>query len=339
MSLMSLPWVLPMTLPLLPIRVGLIGTGYAAKLRAEALQADSRSHLVAVAGHYPDSTAAFSQTYGAEAIERWTELIASDLDLVVIATINRDHGAIAAAALQAGKHVVIEYPLALEVAAAEALIALAQTQNKLLHVEHIELLSGIHQAVVEALPAIGTPFYVRYASINPQRPAPQKWTYQPELFGFPLIGAVSRIHRLTNLFGSVATVNCEARFWSDSGLPNSYASCICTAHLRFTSGLVAEVVYGKGESLWQAERTLVIQAEQGAILIDGEQGKLVQADGERSLDMGTRRGLFARDTTMVLDHLTTGSPLYVMPAASLYALRVADAARRSAETGQTVYLN
>jgi biliverdin reductase len=338
MSLMSLPWVLPMTLPLLPIRVGLIGTGYAAKLRAETLQADLRSHLVAVAGHYPDSTAAFSQTYSAEAIDSWTELIASDLDLVVIATVNRDHGAIAAAALQAGKHVVVEYPLALEIAAAEALIALAQTQNKLLHVEHIELLSGIHQAVVDALPAIGTPFYVRYASINPQRPAPQKWTYQPELFGFPLIGAVSRIHRLTNLFGPVATVNCEARFWSNSGLSSSYASCICTAHLRFTSGLVAEVIYGKGESLWQAERTLVIQAEQGAILIDGEQGRLVQADGERSLDMGTRRGLFARDTTMVLDHLTTGAPLYVTSAASLYALKVADAARRSAETGQTVYL-
>jgi biliverdin reductase len=41
---------------------------------------------------------------------------------------------------------------------------------------------------------------------------------------------------------------------------------------------------------------------------------------------------------MVLDHLTTGAPLYVTSAASLYALKVADAARRSAETGQTVYL-
>jgi biliverdin reductase len=36
--------------------------------------------------------------------------------------------------------------------------------------------------------------------------------------------------------------------------------------------------------------------------------------------------------------LTTGVPLYVTPAGSLYALKVADACRRSAETGQTVYL-
>jgi len=41
---------------------------------------------------------------------------------------------------------------------------------------------------------------------------------------------------------------------------------------------------------------------------------------------------------MVLDHLTTGAPLYVSPTSSLYALRVAEAAKRSAETGQTIDL-
>jgi biliverdin reductase len=320
-------------------RVGLVGTGYAAKLRADTLQTDDRSHLVAVVGHDPATTAAFSQTYEAEALPTWEALVARpDIDLVIIATVNRDHGTIAQAALDAGKHVVVEYPLSLDVAEAAALIALAKTKNLLLHVEHIELLSGIHEAFVEALPAIGTPFYARYASINPQHPAPQKWTYQPQLFGFPLIGAVSRIHRLTHVFGAVVTVNCEARFWSNSGLSSPYSSCICTAQLRFTSGLVAEVVYGKGEALWQAERSLIVQGEQGAIVINGEQGTLVQAETSRTLEMGSRRGLFAKDTAAVLDHLTTGVPLYVTPAGSLYALKVADACRRSAETGQTVYL-
>ncbi|MBA2749582.1 MAG: gfo/Idh/MocA family oxidoreductase, partial [Tatlockia sp.] len=40
----------------------------------------------------------------------------------------------------------------------------------------------------------------------------------------------------------------------------------------------------------------------------------------------------------VLSHLIDGTQLYVSPAASLYALKVADAARRSAQTGQTVTL-
>lgn len=328
-----------------PLQVGLVGTGYAAKLRAETLQADARAELVAVAGHTPDTTAAFSQTYGAEALSDWQTLVQrSDLDLVVIASINSDHAAIARAALQAGKSVVVEYPLALEFAEAASLVELAAAQGNLLHVEHIELLSGIHQAAKTALPTIGTPFYVRYTSLNAQRPAPQKWTYHPRQFGFPLVGAVSRIHRLTNLFGSVATVSCQARFWDranevDADRDAYYTSCLCTAQLRFVGGVVAEVVYGKGEALWQSARSLEIHGENGAILIDGEQGQLVTAEGTQSLEMGSRRGLFAKDTTMVLDHLTQGTPLYVSLPASLYALQVADAARRSAEIGQTIQLH
>ena len=327
----------------MPVRVGLVGTGYAAKLRAETFTADDRSQLVAVSGHTIDATTSFARNYDAQAYPSWTELIEADVDLVVIATVNRDHEAIARAALTEGKHVVVEYPLALDVAAAAELISLAQAQQKLLHVEHIELLSGIHQALVRELPQIGTPFYARYASINPQRPAPDKWTYQPALFGFPFVGALSRIHRLTHVFGTVATVACQARFLDElpatSGLQSTrYTSCLCTALLHFTSGLVAEVVYGKGEALWQAERTLTIQGARGALVLDSDHGVLIQADTTRAIEMGSRRGLFAKDTAMVLDHLTTGAPLYVSPTSSLYALRVAEAAKRSAETGQTIDL-
>lgn len=321
----------------LPIRVGLVGTGYAAKLRAETFTADGRSRLVAVTGHRPEKVAEFCQTYGAEAVSTWGDLIQRpDLDLIVIATINRDHGPITRAALEAGKAVIVEYPLSLQVEEAVDLIAIASDRQQLLHVEHIELLSGIHGAIAQSLPAIGTPFYVRYSSINPQRPAPNKWTYQPELFGFPLIGALSRIHRLTNLFGAVTTASCQTRFWGNAGLPSPYTSCLCTAQLRFASGLVADLVYGKGEAFWQEERDFLAQGDQGGIVIRAEDGRLVRQGETLPLDMGTRRGLFARDTTMVLDCLEKGTPLYVSPTDSVYALRVADAARRSAETGQTV---
>lgn len=321
-----------------PIKVGLVGTGYAAKVRAESLQVDSRAELIAVAGHTLEHTQTFSESYGAEAVASWADLLArADLDLVIIATVNSQHGRVAEAALRAGKHVVVEYPLALDWAEAVALQPLAQQQNRLLHVEHIELLSGVHQAVRSALPAIGTAFYVRYTNLNGQRPAPDKWTYSLEQFGFPLVGALSRIHRLTNLFGQVATVYCQAQYWPPD--PTSrYQACLCTAQLRFTSGLVAELVYGKGETIWQSSRTLEIHGEQGGIFVNGDQGKLVQTDQTRDLDMGSRRGLFAQDTARVLDYLTVGAPLYVSLADSLYALKVADAARQSADTGQPVEL-
>lgn len=290
--------------------------------------------MVAVAGHKPEKTEEFSQTYQVQKADTWEQLVERpDLDLVIVCTINRDHGAIAKAALQNGKHVVVEYPLSLDVTEAEELIALAEAQGKFLHVEHIELLGGLHQALRQSLPKIGTTFYARYSTINPQRPAPQRWTYHSELFGFPLMGALSRIQRFTDLFGTVASVSCQNRY--DDNL-EFYKSCICTAQLKFTSGLVAEVIYGKGESLWQPSRLFEVHGEEGALIFDGDEGKLVKVEETIPIEVGSRRGLFAKETAMVLDHLIEGTPLYVDPSASLYALKVADAARRSAQTGETI---
>ena len=317
-----------------------MGTGYAAKMRAGALQADPRSQLLVVAGSDPAKTAAFSQTYSAEPAAAWTDLTArSDIDLVIISTINRDHGLMVQAALQAGKHVVVEYPLDLDLTLAQANLKLAESQQRLLHVEHIELLGGLHIAMRQHLPQIGAPVYVRYSTINPQHPAPRKWSYQTDLFGFPLMGALSRIHRLTNLFGEVATVACQNRYDMDAiapPFPGVHNSFLCTAQLRFKSGMVAEVTYGKGDKLWQPMRRMEVHGQQGGLIIDGDQGTLILPDGHHSIAVSPRKGLFVKDTTMVLDHLLEGAPLYLTATESFYALKVADAARRAAETSQVV---
>ena len=324
--------------PSVPIRAGLVGTGFAAKLRAETLQADSRSHLVAVSGHTLEKTKEFAHTHEASAIASWQQLVEHpDLDLVIICTINRDHGAIARAALDAGKHVVVEYPLCLDPSEAESLIALAQAKGKLLHVEHIELLGGLHQALRQSLPEIGNTFYARYVTITPQRPAPKRWTYHQELFGFPLSAALSRIHRLTDLFGDVASVSCQSRFWEASS--DYYSACLCSAQLRFTNGLIAEVTYGKGEAFWQGLRNFEVHGEQGTLVFEGDQGTLVRGEERTSIEVAGRRGLFVKDTDVVLDYLIEGTPLYVSATDSCYALKVADAARQSAETGKAISLS
>ncbi len=317
------------------IGVGLIGTGYAAKLRCEALRHESQANLVAVAGHTVEQTEVFAASYQAVSMSSAQQVIErDDVDLVIICSINRDHYAQARAALTAGKHVVIEYPLALDVTEGEALIALAKTQNKLLHVEHIELLGGMHQAIRQYLPEIGHVFYVRYNTIKPQHPAPRKWSYNHEMFGFPLTGAISRLHRLTDLFGKVSTLNCHNRFWQVEA--EYYQSCFCIAQLSFESGLLGQVIYAKGETVWQPERKFEIHGENGGLIFNEEAGVLVRREETIPIEVGNRRGGFAKDTSMVLDHILDGAPLYVTPEESLYTLKVADAARRSADTGLTI---
>lgn len=320
-------------------RVGIVGTGYAARKRAEALRDESRATLVAIAGQTPSRTTALAQAFIAEPLEDWQRLAArSDLDLIFICTINQDHGPVVEAALQAGKHVVVEYPLSLDYAQAQSLVELAEVKGLMLHVEHIERLGGMHQALLAQLDHIGQPHWVRYATIAPKAPAPRRWSFHHQQLGFPLMAALSRIHRLTHAFGPVTAVSCQAKFWPAPEDPSYFVRCLCHAQLEFESGVFGQVTYAKGEGLWQAERLMEVTGDHGALRFEQEKGCLIGPNGTQEIAVGGRRGLFAKDTAMVLDHLQLQKSLYVSVAESLYSLEVADAARRAAESGQTIQL-
>ncbi len=323
----------------LPIRVGLVGTGFVAKVRSQTLAAEPRTRLVGVAGRDPQRVAEFAASVETQAISDWQTLVAmSDIDLVIVSTINGGRGEIVRSAIAAGKHTIVEYPIALDPQEAAEIVALAAAKKVLLHVEHIELLGGLHQTMREWLDRLGEVYYARYSTIVPQRPVPQKWTFNRAEFGFPLSGALSRLHRFTDLFGAIDSVNCQNRYWG--GVGDYYQTCLCTAQLRFkNSNAIGEVTYGKGEGLWEGARKFEVHGANGALVFDGDAGVLIQGEGTTAIDLGSRRGLFAKDLEIVLDHLLGGKPNYVSAAASLATLRVADAARVAAETRRTVVVN
>lgn len=320
------------------LKVGIVGTGYAASKRAEAIKADPRTELLVVTGSSAVKLSEFCQRYTVEAVDSWSELVnLPQLDLIFICTINQGCGAIAKAAILAGKHVVVEYPLALEVETAQEVIELAAAKQKLLHVEHIEIIGGLHQALKQYLPQIGQVFYARYTTISSQHPVEQNWKYHRQQFGFPLSAALSRIHRLTDLFGTVEKISCDNRYWNLSDV-DYFTACFCQAQLTFDSGVKADLTYGKGDVFWHSDRTMEIYGEAGKIVFVGEKGMLIRENNEQEIPVIPRRGLFAQDTTMVLDYLFKQQPLYIQPQASLYALQVANAAQESNNTKQTIYL-
>ena len=318
------------------LKIGIVGTGYAAKKRAEAIALDYRATLVSVTGSDTERTQAFADNFAISAVDSWQTLVNEpELDLVFVCTVNQEHGAIALAALQSGKHVVVEYPLALNYAEAAQIIAEAAQKQLLLHVEHIEILGGLHQAIKEYLPKIGKVFYARYTTIAPQRNVTRDWKYHREMFGFPLNAALSRIHRMTDLFGEVEGVYCQNRYW-DVEDTDYFTACLCNARLNFTNGVMADITYGKGDVFWWGHRTFEINGDRGTILFEGEKGTLIQDREKTPIPVTSRRGLFARDTTLVLDYLCEEKSLYVQTSASLYATKIADIASQSASINQFV---
>lgn len=120
------------------VRVGLIGRGTAGTIfHAPLIRAVPDLALAAVAGS--DGGAA---------------IIADPaVELVVVATPNATHFPLAMAALEAGKHVVVDKPFALSTAEADALIALAEAKGLQLSVFHNRRWDGDFLTVRQAVEA------------------------------------------------------------------------------------------------------------------------------------------------------------------------------------------
>lgn len=107
-------------------RVGIVGAGFIGIVHAHAA-VSAGATVVGITASTPERTAGAVQRVGAERIFASSEALiaADDIDVVHICTPNDLHRPLAEAALAAGKHVICEKPLAVELADARALRAAA----------------------------------------------------------------------------------------------------------------------------------------------------------------------------------------------------------------------
>ena len=121
----------PAPLSVQPVRFALVGCGSIAPSQAQALkelpEIARLTHCVDLAS---ERAAAFAATHGL-AITTWEEVLHDPaIDAVTLCTPSGLHGELAAAALRAGKHVIVEKPMEVSVAACDALIAAQQASGR-----------------------------------------------------------------------------------------------------------------------------------------------------------------------------------------------------------------
>lgn len=118
------------------LRVGVIGLGYAGTTHLDAFRAIPGVEVVALAGKETDRLATLATAHGIRhAFADWEDLVALDeLDIVSVATPNVLHDVISIAALERGKHVFCEKPLAVTADAARAMVDAARTADRVLEV-------------------------------------------------------------------------------------------------------------------------------------------------------------------------------------------------------------
>ena len=131
--------------------IGIIGCGKIAQVR----------HIPEYAGHPQARLSGFydlnqerarelAEKWGGKAYSSWEEMLADPgIDAVSICVANNAHAQLSIAAMQAGKHVLCEKPMATTLADCEAMVAAARESGKFLMIGQNQRLTKAHQKARE----------------------------------------------------------------------------------------------------------------------------------------------------------------------------------------------
>jgi len=189
------------------LRCAVIGSGFAGSTFAEAIRYVPEAELVAIAGGHqaPDLAARHSvRAVYTEAVDRLIE--SDEIDGVLITSPNPFHGPQAIRAANAGKHVMVEKPMGMDVAECQAMISAAAAAG-------VTLMPGGHmhryrrtETAVKWMLQRGTIGHVDMATITLTEPDETTWLNTPANGGYLLGSGIHGIDLLRFWLGDIREV-------------------------------------------------------------------------------------------------------------------------------------
>ena len=231
------------------LRIGVAGAGYFGRFHALKVAGGARTLLSGVYDALPERAAALAAETGSRALG-WAALLAAS-DAVVIASPAATHHAAAAAALRAGRHVLVEKPIATTLAEADALIALASEQNRVLQVGHLLRYSPERAAIVARM---AHPAYIECSRIAPYKPRGTDVSVVLDLMVHDLDMVLSLVAAPLESVDAVGAVVVGPHL------------DMANARLRFANGAVATLVASRVAA--RTERRMRLFGREGLLTLD-----------------------------------------------------------------------
>ncbi len=165
----------------LPARVGIVGCGVISQAYAENAAAFDRFDIVACADRDPLRSQALAASFGLSSTTVEALVVDDDIDIVLNLTPPAVHAEVTRAALEAGKHVYSEKPLAMTAPAAAELLDLADRRGLRVGCAPDVFLGGAFQEARAAIDrgAIGRPLGVSATMLAGGQEA---WHPDPDIF-------------------------------------------------------------------------------------------------------------------------------------------------------------
>jgi predicted dehydrogenase len=150
-----------------PLRIGVLGAGHLGRIHVQQLRELPEVEVVGVYDPRAEKMAAVQAEFGVAGHGGMEELIAA-CDAVDVVTPTVEHHRCAMLALDAGKHVFIEKPIANTLAEARELAGRAQALDRVVQIGHVERFNPAFTAVQGTL---STPMFIethRLATFDPR---------------------------------------------------------------------------------------------------------------------------------------------------------------------------
>lgn len=200
------------------VRVGVVGTGWGAHVQVPAFRLVDGFEVVALCARRPESVQAAAARTGIDDTSTDFDSFVrrDDLDLIAIATPVALHHPMTMAALEAGKHVLVEKPMAVTAQQCREMAAAAERTGTVTAV-CFELRWTPPRAKIRSLVEagfVGEPFWVRLSETgyyaHPSHPNQALWMYDAAQGGGFLNGTLSHdIDFVCSLFGPPKAVFAE----------------------------------------------------------------------------------------------------------------------------------
>jgi len=263
------------------MNIAIIGTGFVADYYMTTLRNYPQLKLLGVFDRSAERLNVFAAHYNVRAYESFEAVLADkDVQIVLNLTTPENHYAISRAALEAGKHVYSEKPLAMDFNDAKALVEFAASKGLTLAAAPANGLSDAQKLVSSSMSEIGTPrlvyaemedgpvFRDKWATWRSQSGAPWPGLHEFEI-GCTLEHAGYALSWLVSLFGPVESVSAFSSITFQNKGPGTehlhMAPDFSVGCLRFKSGLVARLTSGLA---MPKDRSLTIVADKGSITVD-----------------------------------------------------------------------
>ncbi len=117
------------------VKIGIIGLGAIGSVHADAYHASSECEITAICDILEDRLAVIGDKYNVQKrFKNYRDLLKTDIDAVSVCVGNALHREFAVAALKAGKHVLLEKPMAMNAGEAAAIIKAEKAAKKVLQI-------------------------------------------------------------------------------------------------------------------------------------------------------------------------------------------------------------